>query len=86
MYATPNYNNPPSPSGPIWSYSPRKRQIRTRILAPPSLLVQTWTCVDGDQSSNLGIYSLVAPPGYIALAALLFRISRVRQIRTIIQS
>ena len=71
MYATPNYNNPPSPSGPIWVVqSSETSDTDEDPLAPPSLLVQTWTCVDGDQSSNLGIYSLVAPPGYIALGSI----------------
>ena len=72
MYATPNYNNPPSPSGPIWvvQSSETSDTDEDPPLAPPSLLVQTWTCVDGDQSSNLGIYSLVAPPGYIALGSI----------------
>lgn len=72
MYATPNYNNPPSPSGPIWvvQSSGTSGTDTNPPLARPDAFVQTWTCVDGDQSSNLGIYSLQAPPGYVGLGSI----------------
>lgn len=72
FYATPNYNNPPSPSGPLMvvkpSASPGTGELAA--LAPPIALVPIWTCIGNHQKSNLGIYGLVAPPGYIGLGSI----------------
>lgn len=61
MTATPNYNNPPATTQNLYKSSPAGG------LARPAGLVEVWTCVGHDQSSNLGIYMPSAPDGYIAL-------------------
>ncbi|WP_299009385.1 Vps62-related protein [uncultured Caulobacter sp.] len=67
MFAVPNYN--PAPSGATFLEKSAGAYSRP-LLAPPVGFNQVWTCVGDGQPSNLGIYSLQAPPGYIGLGTI----------------
>lgn len=67
MFASPNYN--PTPSGT--TFLERGAGVYSKpLLAPAVGFNQVWTCSDNDQPSNLGIYSLQAPPGYIGIGTI----------------
>ncbi|MBR8656125.1 Vps62-related protein [Achromobacter sp. Marseille-Q0513] len=69
FFGAPNYN---VPSGPQVIVKPTKTPLGNPNppLKPPQGFVQAWTCIDHDQSSNLGIYNIQAPPGYIGLGCI----------------
>lgn len=67
MFAAPNYN--PSPSAT--TFLAKNESIGSRpLLAEPLQFNELWTCSGNHQPSNLGIYSLEAPPGYIGLGTI----------------
>lgn len=70
-YATNNYNNPASPSGPQYVVTEEYIEFGgdDSYFKAPIGFSLTWSCIGNDQASNLGIYSLVAPDGYIGLGS-----------------
>lgn len=68
MFAVPNYN--PVASGTTFLAQNYSSVGSRPFLAAPLGFNQVWTCSGNDQPSNLGIYSLQAPPGYIGLGTI----------------
>lgn len=67
-YAINNYNT--SISGPQFVFMAVNDDAQHPCMKAPLGFQQQWTCIGNDQPSNLGIYTLLAPPGYIALGSI----------------
>jgi hypothetical protein len=67
LYATPNYNNPAQPSGPYWSCQAINDDPENPLLKPVVGLNEIWRSDGHHTPSNLIIYTLQAPPGYIGI-------------------
>lgn len=72
LFPTNNYNDPPSPPGPLFL-------VRSLVidgpggkppLMAPTAFAEMWECRHNNRPSNLGIYSPVAPFGYIAIGSI----------------
>ncbi|KAB7769869.1 MULTISPECIES: Vps62-related protein [Xanthomonas] len=69
LYATNNYANPPSPSGPVVVLQEYDSD-KNLCLSAPLGFTTVWECEGNDSPCNLGIYNLQAPAGYIALGSI----------------
>ncbi|RLJ79592.1 hypothetical protein [Pedobacter alluvionis] len=63
-----NYNSPTPPAGTsTYIFSLQNDDPNNSLLASPTGFTPVWTCVDNDQPSNLGIYSIDGPAGYFGV-------------------
>lgn len=65
-----NYNNLTPSAVSTYVYALKNDDPTNSMLARPTGFQQLWTCVDNDRSSNLGIYTLIAPPGYVGIGCI----------------
>ncbi len=68
-FATNNYSNPPAPCGPTFVFQ-KDDTDGNKVLAPIKDFAEIWISNGHGRPSNLGIYSPVAPSGYIAIGAI----------------
>ncbi|WP_295937628.1 Vps62-related protein [uncultured Xanthomonas sp.] len=69
LYATNNYANPPSPFGPMVVLQEYDSNQNICLSAPLGFTT-VWECNGSGRPCKLGIYSLQAPAGYIALGSI----------------
>lgn len=62
-----SYNNLTPYGVSTYVYTMKDNDPANPLLTPPIGFHQLWTCVGNDQPSNLGIYTLIAPPGYVGI-------------------
>lgn len=68
LAAVGNYN--PSPGTTQLVYQPENDNPDYPLLTAPTGFPVIWTCVGNDQPSNLGIYAITAPDGYIGIGSI----------------
>lgn len=67
----PNYNNSTPPTGTFtYIFNLENDDPANSLLARPTGFTQLWACVGNDQPSNLGIYTINAPAGYVGLGCI----------------
>lgn len=67
-YATSNYNAPPA--GSLMLYKANNDDPKNPCLVRPVDFAMVWECTGNGKPSYLGIYSPVAPKGYLAIGSI----------------